>query len=39
MTKKFRHKFKDINAMKKKHEIVLTLFILTLIQKGRKYAK
>ena len=33
MTKMFRDKFKSINAMKKKHQIDLTLFILTLIQK------
>ena len=39
MTKRFMHKFKGINAMKKKHQIALMRFILTLIQKDRKYAK
>ena len=36
MTKRSRHKFKGINAMKKKHQIALALFVLTLIQKDRK---
>ena len=39
MTKKSRHRFKGINAMKKKHQITLMLFILTLIQKDKKYTK
>ena len=33
MTKMFRDKFKSMNAMKKKHQIDLTLLILTLTQK------
>ena len=36
ITKRSRHKFKGINAMKKKHQIALALFVLTLIQKDRK---
>ena len=39
ITKRFIHKFKGINAMKKKNQIALMHFILTLIQKDRKYAK